>query len=356
MIYPIIFRQIESELYLFPWKVNTIEDDSSIILKSIYGLSIKYKNHLYILTTAHNINHNAKFICNDKILTLLFINKDLDVCILKNNMNLFYTENININLNFEKESIFINSSTFTDKIILIFDDIIESNITLLGPLTLLINCHEHEDSIKIEEGMSGIGLKDHNNNYIGLISRRDESNIQLVPLINFLHIIKNNDLCSFYELLVLENDNLKINKKSNKYYHTKKYKSDTFRKNDIILKVNKLEVINGYIYDKLLKIYISIYIYILLNKKEKDRVNFLIERNNIVMKIKIYVKSYNKLECIKDDHITLYYKNESIITYLFNLNLLINHLIHKSKIKVKIPTNFIENVNFNNKIYMKDIV
>jgi len=355
MIYPIQFYQIHTELNIFPWKVNIIEEEPSIILGQLYGLCIKYKNNTYILTTAHKININAKLYYNYSELKILFINKDLDVCILENNLNLDYTDKIKIKLNIEENSIFIN--TFLDnKIILNFNKIIEENISLLGPQILLIECSKHIDSIKIKEGMSGLPIFDKDNYCIGLISRNEGSIIQLIPLINFIHIIENNNnnLCSFYELISLENNNLKITKKSNKYYHTKKFKSDTFKKKDIILKVDNLEIKDGYIYSELLDIYISPYIYILLNKKDKERINFIIERENEIFKKKIYIKSYNKLQCINNDDITKYYSNNSIIIYQLNINLLIYYLYNKLEINKKIPQNFIENINMNNKIFMKE--
>ena len=356
MIYPLIFHQIETELFLFPWKIDTLKDSSLIVSRDIYGLAIKYKNKSYILTTAHDINHTAKFRYKNNILTILFLNKDLDICILENSCQCDYTENLEYLLNYEKGNIFINSSTFTNKIVVIFDDIIETNMTMLGPLSLIINCHTHVDSIEIKQGMSGIALINNNNNYIGLISRKSNENIHIIPLINYLCIINNNNLCYYYEFLTIEDNNLKIINKSNKYYHTKKLKSDCFKKNDIIIKVNNIYIDNGYIYDKKLKIKVSIYIYILLNHKDKDRVDFLIERNNIVMKMKIYVNSYKKLECIKDDNITLYDKSKTDISYRFNTNILMYYLINNLEIINTIPTNIFENIKYNKYICMKDLI
>ena len=73
---------------LYPWKYNSIENDIPIELVETFGLCVEYNENYYIFSTAHKINYNSEFYCNDKKLKLLYFNKDLDVLILENNINL----------------------------------------------------------------------------------------------------------------------------------------------------------------------------------------------------------------------------------------------------------------------------
>lgn len=321
-------------------------DNLSVRIGELNGVSIKYKNNNYIFTTAHNVSDKAKFYYNNHNLNILYLNYDLDVCILESNENNF--DNYTINLNFNKNDIFINKLN----LILDFKQIIEDNIILLGPQILLIECEKNKNSNNFDNGMSGTPFFDNNNNCIGILSRTNNKLIHLIPIINFIRILDNTLLCSFYELLDFEKGELIIKKKSNKYYHTKNYKSKIFKKNDVLLKIDNKNIENGFIYNNILGINISIYIYILYFKYDKNEITFNIERNKYIKKINIFIKPYIKLQCIKNIKQSKYVETKNKIIYELNLNIL-NYIIKNNlKIEKKIPNNFLENINYCHKIFI----
>lgn len=333
---------------IYPWKIESIENNIPIKFIELYGLCVNYKNKSYIFSTAHNINHDSNFLCNGKELNLLYLNKDLDVLILDNNINLDYTTSYDIKLNFNKNSIFINN--YLNKLIILeYESIIESNINIIGPNILLINCKQESNSIDLEEGFSGIGLLDYNNNYIGLVSRRTKYNVQLNPLINYFTILdKNNNLCYFYEDLKLDKSILLINKKCNKYYNNKNKKSDKFNLNDILLTIDNHDIIEGYVYCNMLNIKLSIYTYILYYKANQNLTNFVIKRKNKIKNINIYTNIYKYLVNIKYQQNTKYEIIDGKVKYDLDLDILIDFLVNKKSIDY--PNNFLENIK-NNKIY-----
>ena len=340
------FYKIDNSHDHFLGLKNNHVDDLSFSIGEQNGVSIIYKNNYYIFTTAHNVSNNTKFYYKNHNLNIKYLNYDLDVCILESNEKDY--NNYTLNLNFNNKDIFVNKL----KLILDFKQIIEDNIVLLGPQVLLIECEKNINSDNLDFGMSGTPFFDNINNCVGLLSRKKDKLVHLIPIINFIRILENTSLCSFNELLDFKDNDLIIKKKSNKYYHTKNFKSKTFKKNDILIKVDNKNLNQGLIYNNILDINVSIYIYILYFKYDKNEISFNVIRNDYIKKINIFIKPYCKLQCIKNIPQIKYVETNNKIIYELNLNIL-NHFIKNNlKIEKKIPNNFLENINYCHKIFI----
>ena len=344
---------------LYPWKYS---NDNSEILHNIselkisytqYGFPIKYKNKKYLITTAHNTNDNTTFYYNELLIPIININYDLDIIILENIIDLNYYE-YNLELNFCKNESFNNNKYNMN---LNFNKIYESNISFYTCNCLMIECNNIYT--KILKGHSGIPIFNSSNYIIGIISRinNDTNNIDLIPMINVVRLLRNNQLCYISEYLSIKNNEIYINKKSNKCaYKKKKYLSGTFKKNDIIYEIDKKKIINGYIYDNILNINVSVYIYILYNKNDKEKTIFSIIRNNQLLKINKYFQCFEDFKTIKKTLITINYYDElnKILYYEYNENILINYIENKIYIPKKIPLNFLDSINCCTKLIQEE--
>jgi len=334
---------------LFPWIKENLEVEKTIF----NGVAIFYKEKKYIFSIAHKLNptSNIYLINDDKDfeLKLLHFNKDLDITIFTTDLDLDYYILEDYKLNFNKDIIFRSPLNYKEKnIILNFNEIISTNIRILAPAILIINTFINIESDIIDEGCSGLGIIDHNEKYIGLISNIEDKKVNIIPLINYLIFIdyKKSNLCYFYNELRYNKNNLIISKVFD----------EVFKKKDIIISIDDNKINNYNIYCEILDIDINIDIYILLFKNNDDVTNFEIIRNKHIIEIDYINKSYNNIIQIKDIYNTeIKYKNKNIYNIFLNINLLEYYLENSINMKIKHPKNFIENIQKKKKLYKFDI-
>ena len=337
---------------LYPWKYSC---DNSEILNNIseleiyysqYCFPIMYKNKNYLVTTAHNTNKCTEFYYHDLQLPIIIINYDLDIIILENIISDKITYNFELKLNFFKNEIFNNNM---QNIMLNFNKVYESNISFYTANILLIECDILNNS-KIIKGQSGLPIFNSSNNVVGIISRINNSTntLDLLPMINVYRLLHNDKLCYISEYLSIKDSELYIYKKSNKCTYKKKYYcSGTFKKNDIIYAVDKKKLVDGYIFDNILQIYVSLYVYILFNKNDKEKTNFDIFRNNKFIKIIKYFKDFKKFKKINKTLITMNYIDNEInkLYYEYNENIINDYINKNIYIPKNVPLNFLDNIN-----------
>lgn len=280
-----------------------VENDLSIPLEDLvignqHGVIFKYENKVYIISTAHNLPNDTMFMLDDSTLELLYFNEDLDVSIFE-----YFSKNIEetkycINMNIIEGSIFCNNAL---GILLEYQNIQSCGYkkNKFDISFLYYNCSKHKDSKTIVYGHSGCPIYNYNNELVGLLGFNQDG-YGIIPIINFIKVIENkNNMCYYYENLKLIKNNLKIQKPHNMNYNDDDLISESFERNDILLKVDSL-IINpeGFIYNQNLDIYIPINIYILLFKKNKEKCVFNVCRKNQskTLDINIYCNSYKNIK------------------------------------------------------------
>ena len=347
----LIAFKLNNNKLIMPWLENC---DTSLDIIELKGIKLKYKDDCYIITTAHNLTNNIQIYLNGVLLNLLYLNKDFDICILKENDidESTYTDEYLFDLNISDKNIFINDKKL---FILNFNKLNYSNISILGPPILLINCFVNDSSKRIVKGDSGTGLINNNNKYIGIISRYNPDNsIDLIPLIHFKIIIDNNfknNFTYFPELTKIHKNKLLITSKSNQSNYNDKTKK-LFKKNDILISIDNLKIDNGNIFCKILNINIPFNYYILLFNYDNISTKITITRKKKEIDLNLLFKSYNKYLSIPYTDITNYTKKNNVISIELNIDLFEYYFLTDiSKLKSINEFNFFKNIQNKNKIF-----
>ena len=318
---------------ILPW-----EDNIDIYQINLYGIAIIYRGINYIFSTSHRLDIDSKVFIKDGLLEIdkYIFNKDLDIVIYKCKYKIDYSSNINIKLNFDKDSIFTiyNNNKIT------FNQLMCRNMRIARPSVLSIICIDKNTYIK--EGDSGSGIL-YNDNYIGIVSGIYKEAIVIIPIFTYImfldHYDKNNNLCYFYHNLEYKDNKLLLSKTKNE-----------FRKKDEIIEIDNNKIVDGNIYCDILDIPINIELYFLFFKDNLENTVFKIIRNKNIRIINYISYNYENLLCIDNSYITKYEIIKNKIKIELNINF-IEYLLDNELDIPKIPDKFLNNI-FVKKKYM----
>ena len=401
---------------IFPWEINNNNNKYDKIITTQYGTLIKYYDNFYILSTAHgfpNLISNIYFECNvNSIIKKIELNIKLKI--IENDIILLSFKNIDDIVYISQNFNFITHDMFSTKLVLDKDDVeifdnknkvINLKIDSLrkGKYNLYQYAEDYFYNININNidfknfnnitndfnGLSGYPLLQSSSNnckFVGIINSFHQDNLKkilfIIPTIYVYRVLNEHNkyntfqgFCNLYfdydilekkklERKITNNfknlDYLVVNNTfgiSYNYYSNilKEKNLNNLKKNDIILEIDNLPIINGLIFDKNLNINIDIFSYNNLNKSVYDKTKFKIIRKNKnnefnIKTIEIYNRSINSTKVIKYINKTKFinYKNNIFVELNKNLaNIIINNSNNNNlkNIIYNLDTNITNNIN-----------